>query len=118
VAKVEELPIHRSHSLDMLRSARRLAPWVRRYLGQVSQADPDNQVDLKNLQLPEDPMMLTCWAAALLQIPAYEKQPLLEAAAAGDLLAGVLRLYRRETALLDHLINVSEEEAERATMLN
>ena len=38
--------------------------------------------------------------------------------AAGGLLAGVLRLYRRETTLLDHLINVSEDNAERATGLN
>ena len=57
----------------MLRSARRLAPWVRRYLTQVSLADPESEIDLNNLQLPDDPLMLTCWAAALLQIPAYEK---------------------------------------------
>jgi len=101
-----------------MRRARRLAPWVLRYLAQVDQANPENDLDLRHLQLPDDPLMLVCWAAALLQIPAPEKQPLLEAPSAGELLDGVSRLYRRETAILDQLLDISKEEASRAGLLN
>jgi hypothetical protein len=118
VGKVEGLPISHSHSLEMMRRARRLAPWVQRYLAQLGQADPENKLDLDRLQLPDDPLMLTCWAAALLQIPSLEKQPLLEAPSAGELLAGVVRLYRRETAVLERLLEISEEDASRAGLLN
>ncbi len=118
VGKVEGLPIAASHSVGMMRRARRLAPWVARYLAQVDRADPENDLDLEHLQLPDDPLMLTCWAAALLQIPAQEKQPLLEAPSASELLEGVMRLYRRETAILDHLLEFSEEAANRAGLLN
>ena len=36
----------------------------------------------------------------MLQVPAVEKQPLLEAVSAADLMAEIFRLYRRETAVL------------------
>jgi Lon protease-like protein len=118
VGKVEGLPIEASHSMEMMRRARRLAPWVVRYLAQVDRANPENDLDLRHLQLPDDPLMLVCWAAALLQVPAQEKQPLLEAPSAGELLDGVLRLYRRETTILGRLLDTSEEDAIRAGLLN
>jgi len=62
--------------------------------------------------------MLLYWAAALLQLPAHEKQPLLESPAAGALLAQVTRLYRREASLLGRLLGVEEAEANRASYLN
>jgi Lon protease-like protein len=118
VGKVEGLPIEASHSVEMMRRARRLGPWVLRYLAQVDRANPDNDLDLRHLQLPDDPLLLACWAAALLQIPAQEKQPLLEAPSAGELLEGVLRLFRRETTVLARLLQTSEEDASRAGQLN
>lgn len=118
VGKVEEMPIVRSHSLEMMRGIRRLAPWVQRYLALLVKANPQSELDLDHLELPDDPLMLTCWAAALLQLPAPEKQPLLEAPSAGELLAGVVRLYRRETAVLERLMEISEENASRAGLLN
>ena len=111
VGQVEGLPIDRPHSIDMLRGARALAPWVRRYLAEISQLEPAFELDLSGLQLPDDPMMLIYWAASLLQIPAREKQPLLEAQRAADLLEGVQRLYRRETALLGQMLGGSEDAA-------
>lgn len=115
---VEAWQLERTHSLEMQRGAHRLEPWVRRYLELVKQSDPENDLDLAGLQLPEDPQMLLYWAAALLQLPAHEKQPLLEAPAAGALLAHVLRLYRREATLLDRLLGVEEAEANRVSYLN
>lgn len=100
VGRVEELPLNRPQTLETTIGAHALAPWVRRYLAQIGRLAPDLTVDLTTLQLPEDALMLLYWSAMLLQIPAVEKQPLLEAGSAGDLLAKVVRLYRRETALL------------------
>jgi Lon protease-like protein len=118
VGLVEDWQLDGSHSLDMQRGARRLAPWVQRYLLQVAQGDPQAGLDLEELQLPEDPLTLLHWSAALLQIPPYEKQVLLEAPTAASLLETLQRLYRRETRLLDHLLGTSEEQAEKASLLN
>ena len=54
----------------------------------------------------------------MLQIPAHEKQPLLEIPTALELLERIERLYRRETSLLGHLLATSEDQAERASLLN
>jgi len=49
-------------------------------------------------------------SAMLLQVPAVEKQPLLEAPDAPEMLNSLLRLYRREAALLAHLRPVASPE--------
>ncbi len=116
--KVETLPFAASHSVEMARGARRLGPWVERYLALLDRANPEMGMKLDRLQLPDDPLLLLCWAAALLQVPAAEKQPLLEAPSASELAEGVARLYRRETAVLGGLEGTSEEEAGRAGLLN
>lgn len=96
--------------VEMQRGARALAPWVRQYLHGVSQLDPEAELDLRELQLPEDPLMLMYFSAMLLQVPPVEKQPLLEAPSAPDVLHHLLRLYRREAALLAHLHPVASPE--------
>jgi len=116
--QVEAWQLAGSHSLEMQRGARRLDPWIRRYLQLAHQAEPDSGLDLASLELPDDPLMLLYWAAALLQLPAHEKQPLLESPAAGALLAQVTRLYRREASLLGRLLGVEEAKANRASYLN
>ncbi len=118
VGLVEDWQLEGSHSLDMQRGARRLLPWLKRYLKVVARADPLNELNLEELQLPDDPLTLLYWSAALLQIPHYEKQPLLEAATATSLLGALQRLYRRETSLLEHLSGTSEAQAEKASLLN
>jgi len=118
IGMVEDWQLDRSHSLDMQRGAHRLVPWVRRYLIEIAQADPNNELNLDELQLPDDPLMLLYWAAAMLQIPAHEKQPLLETPTALELLERIERLYRRETSLLGHLLATSEDQAEQASLLN
>lgn len=96
--------------LEMQRGARALAPWVRQYLHAVSQLDPEAELDLRELVLPEDPLMLMYLSAMLLQVPAVEKQPLLEASSAPEVLHHLLRLYRREAALLARLRPVANPE--------
>jgi hypothetical protein len=76
------------------------------------------EVDLTGLQLPEDPMLLIYLAAALLQIPAIEKQPLLEADTAHLLLIKVQHLFRRELAILPPMYEVNEEQARTSAWVN
>jgi len=94
----------------MQRGARALAPWVRQVLHGISALDPEAELDLRELVLPEDPLMLMYLSAMLLQVPAMEKQPLLEAPDAPEMLNRLLRLYRREAALLAHLRPVASPE--------
>ncbi len=118
VGLVEDWQLDGAHSLDIRRGAHLLAPWVERYLHQLAQSEPHTGLELEDLHLPEDTLTLLYWSAALLQIPAHEKQPLLEAPTAAFLLERLHRLYRRETSLLGHLLGTSEDQAEKASLLN
>ncbi len=124
-AFVESAPLQAHHTLDVVRGVHQLRPRLVRYLAMLAkyvnedeEGGTDLDVDLTGLQLPEDPMMLLYLAAALLQIPAIEKQPLLEADTAALLLGKVNSLYRRELALLPPLSEVSEEQARVSAWVN
>ncbi|RPJ50029.1 MAG: hypothetical protein EHM21_05840 [Chloroflexi bacterium] len=124
-AFVESAPLQAHHTLEMVRGVRRLRPRLVRYLAMLAryvnedeEGGTDLDIDLTGLQLPEDPMMLLYLAAALLQIPSIEKQPLLEADTAALLLQKVQQLYRRELALLPPLAEVSEEQARVSAWVN
>ena len=101
-AKVECLPLQEPVTLDVARRAHHLRPLVEKYLGQVALANRD-EVDVSQIPLPDDPLLLFYLSSTLLQLPALEKQPLLAAETAADMLAKLIRLYRRETALMDQL---------------
>jgi Lon protease-like protein len=100
VGEVESVPIERPSSIEIARGTRQLAPWVSEYLRLVNQVDPDHMADLGGIDLPEDPLVMLYLAASILHVPATEKQALLEATYANELLAKVVRLYRRETAVM------------------
>ena len=70
------------------------------------------------VKLPEDPLPLLNLAAGVLQLPEVEKQPLLESLTASQMLAQLLRLYKRETAVLSRMTLVNEEQARRASWMN
>ena len=87
--------------------------------GEPEAADEEEQeLDLSQIQLPEDPLMLINMAAALLQVPSVEKQPVLEANTAGEMMREVQRLYRRELAVLPSVIEVSAEQARLSAWVN
>jgi Lon protease-like protein len=124
-AFVESAPLQEHHTLEVVRGAHRLRPRLVRYLALLAQFVREDDeggltmnVDLTGLQLPEDPMMLLYLAAALVQIPAIEKQPLLEADTAALLLSKVQQIFRRELALLPPLAEVSEEQARVSAWVN
>jgi Lon protease-like protein len=118
VGQVESVPLEGPSSIEIARGTRQLAPWVSQYLRLVNQIDPDNVPDLNDIDLPEDPLVMLYLAASILHVPAMEKQPLLEATYAKELLAQVLRLYRRETAVLRTELGKEEGAAQRAAWLN
>ena len=97
--QVESLPLETPHSLDVQKGIRVLSRMALRYLELLSQLD-SREIDLSTLQLPDEPLLLLFLSAALLQIPPTEKQPLLASETSGELLNHLLRLYRRENAIL------------------
>jgi hypothetical protein len=119
VGRVEALRLERPHTLEILRQVRSLSPAVKRYLKLLSRARISAlNLNLNDLDLPNDPMMLIYLAAALLQLPSVEKQPLLEATSTLELVTEIQRLYQRETAVLLRLSKVDETQAARASWLN
>lgn len=116
---VEVMPIDIPHTLSVIRAAQELKPWVTAYL-QLLATLGDAELDLGHgkVDLPEDALMMTYMAAALLQVPTEEKQTLLESETAAHLMHKVSRLYRRELAILSSLREISPERANQAAWLN
>ncbi len=121
---VESVPLQSHHTLDVVRGARLLRARLVRYLALLAQHAGDDKtglemdVDLTGLQLPDDPLMLIYLSAALLQIPPVEKQPLLEADTASQLLVKVQALLRRELAILPPMFAVNEDQARASAWAN
>ncbi len=97
VGKVERFPIDAGEPGSQKDAARRLRPWVVRYLEALPQLG-DLEFDLQ--QLPTEPLPLAYLAATLVQIPQEEKQHLLASDEASTLLNNLRAIYRREMAFL------------------
>lgn len=137
-AFVETLPLDLQPATVVEHGARALRPLIRQYLvllasrlrgapdeaadpgapGGEPAADGLAGLDAAALQLPEDPLMMIYMAAALLQVPAQEKQPLLEAPSASEMLEAVRRMYRRELAILPSLFAADDDEVLRLAREN
>lgn len=96
---VEAFPL--AAAPDAWRSVHRLRPWIEEYLHLLSEA---GDVEFEADDLPEEPEALAYLAATVLQVPNQQKQELLAAPAAGDLLRTVSKLYRKELPLLRTLL--------------
>ena len=116
-ADYEDFPIDYRRPLDVYRRIRHLRNQVQFYLHTINRLD-DMQVDLEQIQMPDDPFTLIFLAASLLQIPAHEKQPALSAESALEICHVVERLYRRENAVLRKLIHITAEQAQGFALLN
>jgi uncharacterized protein len=114
---VETSPIELPNMLQVHRNSRPLAQSVHRYLDGLNRAHIET-LDFSQLALPDDPMSLVFMAAALLQLPPAEKQPILEAGSVCDMMTIVERLYRRENGLMPQLYTTEEHSASRAAWLN
>ncbi|GAB4410358.1 MAG: LON peptidase substrate-binding domain-containing protein [Anaerolineae bacterium] len=99
---VEPFPLVDPEGPDTLSAAQQLRPWVERYLVTLSRALHSDSLD--PAALPDDPLALGYFAAALVQIPADQKQSLLTIRRAAQFLSAMRDVYRRETALLDVIL--------------
>jgi len=117
LGKVETWLLEHPHTLQLLRKLPPLKQQVASYLRLIAPLVGD-EMDLAGLQLPDEPLMLVYLAAALLQLPPNEKQPLLEAETANQLVADVMRLYGREMCLLPRLAKISQHDSSRAAEMN
>lgn len=116
-AEVEAYPLENPYRLIVFAGMIDLHLQVILYLQRLSAIIRD-ELDVSQLKLPgEVPGMLYA-AAGLLQIPQVEKQRVLEAHNASDLMLLMRRLYRREIALLSPRVQVEEEQAKRSAELN
>lgn len=125
VGAVETFITEQPRTLEIVRGARILTALVMKYLqvvGGVQASDSPEDTDLKDymkhLTLPADPTMLLYTACALLHIPTWEKQALLEMASIPQLYDTVLRLYKRELAINAGLMDVTIESSQRSAWLN
>jgi len=118
VGEVESVPLERPSSIEIARGARQLAPWVSEYLRLIQRIDAEIAPDLSVIDLPEDPLVMLYLAASILQVPAVEKQHLLEVTYASELLAHVVRLYRREAVVLRKQLAEGEGSGQESAWLN
>lgn len=102
VGTVEPFPPADPDQPETLAAAHQLRPWVERYLAILSRALQSDSLD--PAALPDDPLALGYFAAALVQIPADQKQSLLATRRAAQFLSDMRNVYRREVALLDVIL--------------
>lgn len=112
VGKVELYPLVNGDGHALEKTGRRLKPWVERYMHILTEV---NNVELNPDHLPNDPMVLAYLAAVLLQIPPEQKQELLAAERALDLLTAMYGIYRREVPLLRVMLAEAQREHMRET---
>lgn len=125
VGQVETFITEQPRTLDIVRGARMLTSLVHKYLQMVGALKPDENGEesdlnkyLQHLTLPGDPTMLLYTACALLHIPTWEKQTLLEMASIPHLYDTVLRLYKRELAIYAGVVDITNEDSRRSAWLN
>lgn len=94
-----------------------LSRTVRRYL-ELLRAITGASFEYEDVLLPIEPLLLMYFSAAILQIPAPEKQPMLAAASAGSLLDMLNRVYSREIGVLSRTSKISPRAAEKLARLN
>lgn len=101
VGRIERYPLKEGDRAVQIREANRLRPWLMRYLDLLPL---EEEIELEAANLPDEPLPLAYLAATMLQIPPEQKQPLLAADSALELLLRLRTIYRQEIALLKHLV--------------
>lgn len=124
-AFVESMPLQEARNPKIAEESQKLRKRLVTYLTLLASNSAPTEIgemqldfDISNVQLPDDPLLLIYLAAALLQVPAHEKQPMLEAQSATHLIDMVQRLYRRELAVMPNILAVSEEQARQSAWSN
>lgn len=129
IGNIESIPIDLPRTLEIVRGSQILREQVKHYLRILSTMTNDQEnseefietqttLNMQDMLLPDDPTAMLFIASALLQIPAVEKQTLLEEVSASSLLKSLMRLYKRESCVNSHLMNKTNENARRSSWLN
>lgn len=107
IGQVEEYPLTGWEPEHLMTTADRLRPLITRYMNELSQIEG---VDLDPEQIPEEPVKLAYFGAALLQVPAEQKQTLLSTGEAAEMLTEMRHLYRRELSFVRYLLQTPPED--------
>jgi Lon protease-like protein len=102
VGRVKLLPFGSADAHTMEQAGQQLRPWVERYLAVLSRVLDNEEFDAT--RLPDDPLALAYLAAAVVQIPAAQKQTLLATDQAAEFISDIRTVYRREVALLKAMV--------------
>jgi len=109
--QVECTPLEGPLSPEVIQGAHAINRQVLQYLRLLSQLSKED-LNLSELVMPEEALSILYLSAAMLQIPASEKQPLLSSETADGLLSQLERIYRREIALLARQISRGKDETD------
>lgn len=112
-AQVKLLPWMNNDPAGLAWRAGRLRGRLERLVELLAGTGQTGSGGLDMQHLPNDPLALSCLAAAILQIEPPEKQALLELLDAGEFIDRLLALYRREQALLQAFQTHGDHEGDR-----
>lgn len=107
VGQVEEYPLAGWEPENLTKTAERVRPLIARYMNELSQLEG---VDLDPEQIPEEPVKLAYFGAALLQVPSEQKQILLSTGEAADMFTEMRHLYRRELSFVKHMLHMPPQD--------
>ncbi len=102
LATVETYPMAEAAHLPLEQAVDPLRIWVARYLHELALA---GKTDKRAYRMPDDATTFIYLAATLLQVPAEQKQPVLESSCLVGAARNLTAMYRREFALLEALLH-------------
>lgn len=109
VGEVELHPLVNDKPEGLQSAVGNLTPKITQYISLLNQIE---EVYLDPGNLPEDPIMIGYFAAALLQMPPNEKQALLQSENLLELLNSLNRVYIRETSFLRATLTHGTDQTE------
>ena len=107
IGVVERFPLKIEEPVGLEKAQEKLRPWLKRYIQIISEAQKE---EYNFGQFPSEPISVAHLAAMLLQIPAEQKQDLLETEDAVILIDKLYVLYKREVALLDRMLSKENDQ--------
>ncbi|MFN8529640.1 MAG: LON peptidase substrate-binding domain-containing protein [Anaerolineae bacterium] len=113
-AVVEDFPLDLT-AATAVGFARRLRPWVLRYLRLLGRAE---NVDIDNQRIPESALELAYVSASLLRVSLSEKQELLAMNTLHSLVSKLYTYYRKEVTLLNLMLATERVREEGPFSLN
>lgn len=99
---VELFPYQEQENPALQAASQNLRPRVKKYFEVLSKA---SNMQMESRYLPNDPMALAFLATYLLQMPPDDKQKVLEIAQAVQMISYVNKLYVREVALMNAMLD-------------